>query len=209
MTQEAVGILDLDMGNLRSVANAVYQHGYDYVWVREPEQVREVPRLIMPGVGSFPTAMGRMIERHLTGAVREFAASGRPLMGLCLGMQLLATSGTEGEATPGLGLIPGRVERLDSSRSVAVPHIGWNSMEVHREHPVLSQIRTGVDFYFVHSYHLTPVREADVIGTSNCGQVFVAGVGSANVVGFQFHPEKSQKNGLQLIDNFCQWDGQC
>lgn len=209
MTNTRIGVLNLGMGNLRSVSNAVYQLGHDPVVVETPESLEDLSHLIIPGVGSFHTAMRRMSERGLHRAVEAFAASGRPILGLCLGMQLLAGFGEEGEATVGLGLVDGRVTRLRTELVPAIPHVGWNSMELSRDHPVAAGIRSGVDFYFVHSYHFEPAAREDVLGTTEYGEQLVAAVARGNVLGFQFHPEKSQKNGLQLIDNFCLWDGRC
>lgn len=209
MSHPRVGILNIEMGNLRSVSNAVYSLGYDPELIDTPEGVDEVSHLIIPGVGAFHTAMRRMRDRGLFEPVRDYAATGRPLLGLCLGMQLLASSGEEGDPTPGLDLVPGHVERLRADLVPAIPHVGWNSMELQREHPVVRGVRSGVDFYFVHSFRFAPDSAGDVLGSTEYGQTFAAGVARGNVVGFQFHPEKSQANGLRLIDNFCAWDGRC
>lgn len=209
MTPPRIGILNLEMGNLRSVSNAVYSLGWDPELVEAREALDDLTHLVIPGVGAFHTAMRRMEEKGLREPVRAYAASGRPLLGLCLGMQLLASSGEEGDPTLGLDLVPGHVERLRADLVPAIPHVGWNSMELQREHPVLRGVRSGVDFYFVHSYRFAPDSPDDVVGSTEYGQVFASGVGRGNVVGFQFHPEKSQANGLKLIDNFCAWDGRC
>jgi glutamine amidotransferase len=124
-------------------------------------------------------------------------------------MQLLAGEGEEGGRSQGLELVPGRVERLDAEQVPAIPHVGWNSMELSAPHPVTEGVRSGADFYFVHSYHVRADNEGDVLGVTECGQRFASGLARGNVVGFQFHPEKSQLNGLKLIDNFCLWDGRC
>lgn len=209
MSHPRVGILNLETGNLRSVSNAVYSLGYDPEIVDTPEAVDEVSHLIIPGVGAFHTAMRRMHDKGLFEPVREYAAAGRPILGLCLGMQLLASTGEEGDPTPGLDLVPGHVERFRAELVPAIPHVGWNSMELQHDHPVVRGVRSGVDFYFVHSFHFAPDSPADVLGSTEYGQTFAAGVARGNVVGFQFHPEKSQANGLKLIDNFCAWDGRC
>jgi glutamine amidotransferase len=209
MTDIRIGILNLEMGNLRSVSNAVFSLGWDPELIDAPEALDDVSHLIIPGVGAFHTAMRRMDHKGLREPVRDFAASGRPLLGLCLGMQLLATTGEEGDPAPGLDLIPGHVERLRADLVPAVPHVGWNSMELRNRHPVTEGVRSGVDFYFVHSYRFAPDTDHDVLGATDCGQTFASGVARRNVAGFQFHPEKSQANGLRLIDNFCTWDGRC
>lgn len=209
MIDSRVGILNLDMGNLRSVSNAVYSLGFDPHFVSLPAEVDDLTHLIMPGVGSFHTAMRRMRSHGLADAVRGFAHSGRPLLGLCLGMQLLATTGVEGEVTEGLDLIPGQVTKFDEQSVAAIPHVGWNAVEFIAKHPVLDGVRTGVDFYFVHSFYVSVDNADTVLGTTNCGQRFPSAVGRGNVIGFQFHPEKSQINGLRLLQNFCGWNGRC
>lgn len=209
MIEARIGIVDLAMGNLRSVSNALHYLGFDSCWVEEPEGLDGLTHLIIPGVGSYDVAMRRMEERDLIGPIRAFAEAGRPLLGLCLGMQLLSTTGEEGEATSGLGLIPGSVERLRPAMVPMIPHVGWNSIRLEREHPLLDRIESGVDFYFVHSFHFIVRSPEFTLTTTEYGQLFVSGVARDNVVGFQFHPEKSQKNGLEILDNFCQWDGSC
>jgi glutamine amidotransferase len=203
-----IGIIDCDLGNLRSVANALDSLGQDVRVLREPA-CDDLTHLILPGVGSYFHAAGQLRERGFTEAIRAFAASGRPLLGICLGMQLLSTSGEEGGAGQGLGLVPGRVVRFDSDRVPTIPHVGWNGVAFARSHPVLRKVKTGVDFYFVHSYHLVPDQAEHVLGRTEYGAPFTSVVAKDNVLGFQFHPEKSQANGLRLLENFCDWDGTC
>ncbi len=209
MNGAMIGIANLEIGNLRSVSNAVDSFGYDHCLVDSASQLDDLTHLILPGVGSFHTAMRRVHDSGLFEPLRSFAASGRPLLGVCLGMQLLGSCGDEGEDTTGLELIPGVVRRLDETQAESVPHIGWNSVDFRVDHPMLSGVRTGVDFYFVHSYHLSPKSAADVVALTDCGESFVSVAASGNVVGLQFHPEKSQANGLRMLDNFCGWDGSC
>jgi glutamine amidotransferase len=211
VTDSRVGIVDLEMGNLRSVSNAIDHLGYDAALVTGPGELASLTHLVLPGVGSFHTAMRRMHQRDLVKATRQFAASGRPVLGLCLGMQILADWGDEGERTEGLGLVPGEVRRLDEKRVTggAVPHVGWNAVEWVGTHPVLRGIRSGADFYFVHSYYVASNDPATVLGTTEYGERFPSVMGRDNVLGFQFHPEKSQANGLRLIEAFCGWDGRC
>ena len=208
MTAE-IGILNLGMGNLRSVENAIYSLGHDPRLIAAPAELDDLSHLIIPGVGAFAAAMNRMADAGLTDAVRAFGASGRPVLGLCLGMQLLATQGDEGGETPGLGLVPGTVKRLDPALVPLIPHVGWNSVEVARPHPIFKGVKTGVDFYFVHSYIVATDHPDAVLGTTDCGERFASVIGRANAVGIQYHPEKSQANGLQMLDNFCRWNGAC
>lgn len=202
-----IGILDMDMGNLRSVANAVYQLGFDPEVVTQPAGLDGVSHLIIPGVGQFATAMRHIQALELYEPVRAFAASGRPVLGICLGMQLLAGTGSEGGEHAGLGLVPGQVRRL--SDGLRIPHVGWNRAILCRSHPVLGGLKPDRDFYFVHSYAYCCDDAADVVAETDYGSRFASIVGRGNVIGFQFHPEKSQVNGLRLIENFCNWDGQC
>lgn len=209
MSDRAVGILNLEIGNLRSVSNAIYSLGYDPVLIEDAKAFDTVNRLVIPGVGAFHTAARRLAANGLQDAVRQFADTGKPVLGLCLGMQLLADFGEEGHGSMGMGLIPGIVERLDEQRVPAVPHVGWNSVEWLRDHPVLDKVKTGVDFYFVHSYRYAAQNPDDVTGVTTYGDSFPSVIGRKNVLGFQFHPEKSQANGLRLLENFCAWDGRC
>lgn len=204
---EVVGIINYGMGNLRSVSNAFEHIGFDTRYVETSDQVSEVSHLVVPGVGAFHTAMGRLVDLGLDQAIREFAASGRPVLGLCLGMQLLGSAGTEGSGSEGLGLIPGTIRRLPAGRPI--PHVGWNSMSTEKSHPILERVKSGRDFYFVHSFWFDPADESDVLGRTDYGSAFPCAVARDNVVGFQFHPEKSQVNGLQILENFGDWDGTC
>lgn len=204
-----IGILDLDIGNLRSVANAVAEGGFDPLTVAGADGLDRATHMIVPGVGHFGAAMARLRERGLVGPLRAFAASGRPLMGLCLGMQLLAALGTEGGETEGLGLVPGAVRRLPDAPGLPVPHVGWNAVSARRAHPVLDGLKPDRDFYFVHSYAFEVEDERDLVAVTDYGRPVAAVVGRGNVVGCQFHPEKSQVNGLRIVENFCRWDGTC
>jgi glutamine amidotransferase len=203
-----IGIVDVGIGNIRSVANGVYQLGYDYTLIEDPRQFDSVSHLIIPGVGCYRTAMEQLAEGGFDNKIREFAADGRPVLGICLGMQLLSVKGDEGGDTTGLSLIEGSVSRLNGTGQIRLPHVGWNRVTfVRKDHPVLRNIKDGVDFYFVHTYHFLCNNVGDVLGVSEYGQRFCSVVGKDNVIGFQFHPEKSQNNGLQLLENFCKWDG--
>jgi glutamine amidotransferase len=207
VTEPEIGILNLDLGNLRSVSNAIYSLGYDPRLVETPQELDGLSHLVIPGVGAFHTAMQHFESSGLLEPVRAFQRSGRPVLGLCLGMQMLAAVGEEGEETEGLGFIPGRVTRLDETLAPSVPHVGWNSVEWRRPHPVTEGVRSGVDFYFVHSYQVRLDTEADLLGATEFGMPIASVVARRNVIGFQFHPEKSQASGLRLIENFCGWDG--
>ncbi len=195
------------MGNLRSAYNAVYENGFDPIFVDSDSNFDDLSHLIVPGVGNFRAVMGHLEEAGLVDRIRGFAATGRPLLGICAGMQLLAEWGTESGDTPGLGLVHGRVERLPEGK--VLPHVGWSSVKFRFDHPVLDGIKPGRDFYFVHSYALQTDHDEEFLGETEYGAPFASIVARDNVVGFQFHPEKSQANGLKLIENFCLWDGHC
>jgi glutamine amidotransferase len=203
-----VGIINADIGNLRSVTNAVDALGFEHILVDSAGQLGSLSHLILPGVGSYHEAMKHIERLRLRDGIVDFAASGRPLLGICLGMQLLSEVGEEVERTSGLGLLPGTVRHLPVVPGVRIPHVGWNSVTFSSSHPVLSDVKSGADFYFVHSYHFECPASA-VLGTTEYGLSFCSIIGQGNVVGFQFHPEKSQVNGLKLLENFCGWDGRC
>lgn len=202
-----IGILDIDMGNLRSVSKAVYNLGFDFVLVEGPDQLDLATHLIVPGVGSYRTAMQHIHARNLRPGIRAFAESGRPVAGICLGMQILSSSGEEGGEGEGLGLIPGHVERLRPEGDLALPHVGWNTTTFKGDHPVFKNVKSGLDFYYVHTYHFRCEDPVDVRAVTEYGQEVTSIVGRENVIGFQFHPEKSQANGLRLLENFCKWSG--
>jgi imidazole glycerol-phosphate synthase subunit HisH len=205
-----IGVVDLNMGNLRSVVNAISQCGFDPSVVSDPAGLEGVSHVVLPGVGSYAIAMANMSLRSLLGPLRAFAATGRPLLGICLGMQLLSTLGEEGGQTEGLSLIRGSVVRFDPRLVPAIPHVGWNVARRLRPHPLFRQVRENVDFYYVHSYHFVCDTDADRLAVTDYGErEYTSIVARANVVGVQFHPEKSQASGLRVLENFCAWDGKC
>jgi imidazole glycerol-phosphate synthase subunit HisH len=202
-----IGILDLSIGNLKSVYNSVYICGYDVKIIKNINELDDITHLIIPGVGSFCVAMRHLVDSGILKPLEDYVLSKRPVLGICLGMQILATIGDEGAInTPGLNIIPGEIKKFDLCK-LPVPHVGWNTLHTIKKHPVLEGIKDQRDFYFVHSYYFSCLKEEYVLGTTNYGQEFSAVVGCQNILGFQFHPEKSQKNGLLLLENFCKWDG--
>lgn len=199
-----IGIVDYKMGNLASVMNAFHLLGEDAVIESDPHKLQTYERIILPGVGAFGDAMEHLKERGMDEAVREYAASGRYLLGICLGMQLLFDSSEEFGLTEGLGLIRGRVVAFDSSRfhtPLKVPHMGWNRMFT-TEHPLFDGLDEAHYLYFVHSYHALCENSADTVGESVYGYRFTSAVAHDNVMGIQPHPEKSHKNGLTILQNF-------
>ncbi|MBT6312215.1 MAG: imidazole glycerol phosphate synthase subunit HisH [Alphaproteobacteria bacterium] len=199
----AVTIIDSGLSNIDSVARALEYCGADVVITRDPETVRTAGRLLLPGVGAFPVAMERLNALGLSDAIRDAVVRAeRPILGICLGMQLLADTGHENETTLGLGLIKGDVRRLEKATpEERIPHMGWNTVEDQGGCPLLQDVPSGSDFYFVHSYYFAAVEEAVLATTPSYGGV-PAIVGQGQVFGAQFHPEKSQTNGFQLLKNF-------
>lgn len=199
-----VAIVDYGMGNLDSVARAVEECGGDPLVTDQRVDLQRVNYIILPGVGAFATGMRNIRERGLDETLGEqVLCKGIPFLGLCLGMQLLATKGWEVEETLGLGWVNGEVKRLKpDSPDVRIPHMGWNQVIFTQASRLFDGIPAGKDFYFVHSYHLSCRDERDVIGrTPYCGG-FVSAVGRDHIFGVQFHPEKSQHLGFQMIRNF-------
>ena len=205
----SIGIIDIGLCNLRSVEKAVWSLGHDVSCVREAHELDDVSHCILPGVGHFRTAMELLRDRGFESGLNKFAASGRPLLGICLGMQLLASKGEEGGLTSGLDLIAGRVRLLAPAGGLRVPHVGWNTVEVAKAHPLFAGIKPNRDFYFVHSYHFDARSPDSVLCETVYGTRFTSGVVLGNVAGVQFHPEKSQKNGVRLLENFCAWEPPC
>ncbi len=193
------------MGNLRSVQGALGYLGFESQLVSTPEEILQSETLILPGVGSFAAAMGNIRRLELENPLNEMVLGrGVPVLGICLGMQLLAEVGEEDGPTRGLGWIRGRVERFKlNDPALKVPHIGFNTATfVPLESSVFAGLGHHADFYFVHSYHLICDRERDVRAWVDYGGPFVAAVERDNIFGTQFHPEKSQSNGLKLLKNF-------
>ncbi|KFN39460.1 MAG: glutamine amidotransferase [Sulfuricurvum sp. MLSB] len=199
-----IAIVDYNMGNLASVKNAFDLLGEKVVVESDPDKLSSYDKVILPGVGAFGDAMEHLRSRGMDQAVKEYAQSGKYLLGICLGMQLLFDSSEEFGVTEGLGLIPGRVVAFDTSRfhtPLKVPHMGWNRMFT-KAHPLFEGLDEAHYLYFVHSYHALCSSEADSIGESVYGYRFTSAVAHANVMGIQPHPEKSHQNGLSILKNF-------
>lgn len=198
-----IGILDYGMGNVRSVLNAFDRIGAPARLIAEPADVLSADRVVIPGVGAFGDAMVALQDRGLSQAVRDFAAGERPILGLCLGMQLLASRSTEFGEHEGLDLIPGEVERLETDPRLRIPHVGWNDLRVTGdEDPVLAELGPDPTFYFVHSFEFRPDDPSVVTAVTDYGRPVTACVNSGKVFGVQFHPEKSAEDGLSLLRNF-------
>lgn len=197
----SVSVIDYGLGNLGSVANMFKRIGTDVRLISTPEAVAESDRVLLPGVGSFDHGMARLTQTGLADALREFGATGKPLMGICLGMQLLLDASEEGESA-GLGLIPGDTRRFASTPGLRVPHMGWNSIRAERADPLIAGVETGSRFYFVHSYQVVPQRPEDTVAVTNYGGEFTSIMRAGSIMGAQFHPEKSHAFGMTLLRNF-------
>lgn len=199
-----VGLIDYGAGNFTSVMNALQHLHADVMRITDPVELRNVTHLILPGVGAFAAAMRNLDRLHLSDALRELLTNDeKPFLGICVGMQILATLGMEFEECPGLGLIPGVVDRIPAEEAgLRLPHIGWNELSLSRSSPLFDGMTASPIFYFVHSYHLQADSDADVLATCDYGTDFIAAVQRNRVFGVQFHPEKSQHDGLRLLQNF-------
>jgi len=196
-----IAIIDYGMGNLRSVQKGFEHAGVaDVVVTGDPAAVASADGIVLPGVGAFRDAAATLRDSGLRDVMLERTAEGVPFLGICLGMQLLATTGLEDGEWAGLGLVPGVCERLPGG--VKVPHIGWNTVAYPRETRLFAGIPEDTAFYFVHSYHLRLVDPSWVIGTTRYGIEFAAAVGRGDMYAVQFHPEKSSAAGLRLLGNF-------
>ncbi len=198
-----VAIVDYDMGNRRSVEKALEHVGADAKITRDHGELSRADAIVLPGVGAFPTGMANLHAYGLDALLRERAAHGTPLLGICLGMQLLFDSSTElGEITPGLGLVAGAVRMIETG-GLRVPHIGWSEVRIERESPLTGGLPTGgAPFYHVHSFVAQPSDPEDVVGTAEYGERFATIIGHGSVHGTQFHPEKSSRDGLALLTGF-------
>ena len=207
----SIAIIDYRAGNLTSVRLSLSTLGAVGEITSDPEAILKADRVIFPGVGAAGAAMGHLNDLGLADVLREYVASGRPFLGICLGTQIIFDHSDEDGGVDGVGLFKGNVTmfRPDNPRD-KVPHMGWNSVSFKREHPIFAGIEEGSEFYFVHSYYPVPDQEEDIVAQSDyAGVTFTAAVARANAAATQFHPEKSGKVGLKLLENFLNWDGSC
>jgi glutamine amidotransferase len=213
---ETVAIIDYGSGNLRSAAKAFERMsretgtGAAIIVTADAEAVRRADRIVLPGVGAFADCRAGLdaVPGMVEALEERVIADGVPFLGICVGMQLMASEGREKTVTKGLGWIPGAVVRIEPEGNLKVPHMGWNTLSSYRAHPLLAGIPDGpqgLHAYFVHSYHLAVGDKAMLIATADYGQEVTAIVGRDNMLGTQFHPEKSQALGLALIGNFLSW----
>ena len=199
-----IALIDYGAGNFTSVRNALGFLGLPYIEAREPRQLDDATHLILPGVGAFAAAMRKIETRQFVSALeRHVLGQGKPFLGICVGMQVLATLGLEFGECRGLGLVPGVVANIPAeTHGLRLPHIGWNEVTLRGRCPLFTGMGKAPIFYFVHSYQLVPDNPDVCVGTCTYGGEVVAAVQDRNIFGVQFHPEKSQRDGLQLLRNF-------
>jgi len=200
----AIAILDYGMANLRSVQKAFARQGHTAEIISQPEQIDHCDKLVLPGVGAFKDAIGTLRKLGHDQAILRLIQRGKPLLGICLGLQMLFDIGYEDGQHRGLGVLAGKCVRfdVDTRLGLKVPHMGWNQLTIIRPSPILRDLPAGCNVYFVHGYHVVPTDAAVIATTTDYGQPFVSSVWRDNVMATQFHPEKSQKIGLKILDNF-------
>lgn len=200
-----ITIVDYKAGNLTSVKRALDHLGIENQISANPDVVRNAERIIFPGVGAAGAAMDVLKERALDSALKDSFRNGTPILGICIGCQIILTHSEEGN-TQGLDLMPGMCSRFQpEDEALKVPHMGWNAVNVVQLHPILSHLRPGDEFYFVHSYYPQPDDQSQVYATCEYGETFPVAIGVENLFAVQFHAEKSGPVGLQLLSNFSEW----
>ncbi len=199
-----IAIIDYQMGNLRSVQKGFERVGHAAEIVDDPEKLAQADKLVLPGVGAFGDAIAELRRRNLVEPIREAINAGKPFLGICLGLQLLFDVGHEGKRHEGLGILRGEVRRFELPKEYKVPHMGWNGCQIRRPAPILKGIPEGAHVYFVHSYYVAPVDPSIVAIETDYGGPFCAMIWRDNLFATQFHPEKSQDQGLRMLQNFAE-----
>ena len=197
-----IKIVDYGMGNLRSVQKAFEKLGAAAEIVTSPTQIADADKLILPGVGAFRDAIHQLKSHGFVEPICDFVASGKPFLGICLGLQLLFDVSYEDGEWEGLGIVPGKVIRFEDQPELKIPHMGWNSLDIVRPTPLLNGIASGSHVYFVHSYYVVPDDESVIVTQTEHGTRFTSAIARGNLVATQFHPEKSQAIGMRLLQNF-------
>ncbi|QDU30959.1 Imidazole glycerol phosphate synthase subunit HisH 1 [Anatilimnocola aggregata] len=199
-----VAIIDYQMGNLRSVQKGFERVGWHAEIVSDPRQIGPTDKLVLPGVGAFGDAIAELRRRDFVPVIQEAIAAGRPFLGICLGLQMLFDVGYEHGEHEGLGILRGKVLKFDLPHEFKVPHMGWNKGHIVRQAPILKDTAQDTHFYFVHSYYVVPEDPSVVAIETDYGHPFCAAVWRDNLFATQFHPEKSQADGLKLLKNFAE-----
>ena len=202
-----LAIIDYGAGNIGSVQRACAETGIKSVITADPKELKNAERIIFPGVGAAPTAMENLTRAGLDATIKEAFTAGIPILGICLGAQVVLDSSEEGD-TACLGIIPGKTVRFKlQEKSLKIPHIGWNNVKITQPHPLLEGIEKEDEFYFVHSYYPQPAKKENIFAVADYGGDFCCAVGTKNYFAVQFHPEKSGRLGLQMLQRFAKWDG--
>jgi glutamine amidotransferase len=199
-----LAIIDYQMGNLRSVQKGFEKMGHAAAITADPAVIAQADKLVLPGVGAFADAIAELRRRDLVEPIRDAIQSGKPFLGICLGLQMLFDVGYEDGEHEGLGILPGEVRRFDVPPEYKVPHMGWNRVHLKRRPPIFAGVEDNAHFYFVHSYYVAPLDDAVVSGIASYPNPFCAMVWRDNLFATQFHPEKSQAVGLQVLKNFAE-----
>ncbi len=199
-----IAIIDYGMGNLRSVQKGFERVGHTAIITNDPDQIARAEKIVLPGVGAFEDAIAELRRRELVGPILSAIDSGRPFLGICLGLQLLFDVSYENGRHEGLGVLRGEVVRFELPREYSVPHMGWNQLRIVRRAPALADVRDGDHVYFVHSYYVVPTDANVIAAETDYGVPFCAAVWRDNVFATQFHPEKSQAIGLAMLKNFAE-----
>ena len=197
-------IIDYQMGNLRSVQKAFERVGHEAVVTSDPTAIASASHVVLPGVGAFADALAELKRRKLVAPIRAVIDANRPFLGICLGLQLLFDTSYEDGEHRGFGIIPGQVRRFELPAGFKVPHMGWNQVSLPRDSPIFAGIEDESYFYFVHSYYVVPDDKSVVAGMATYSEPFCAMIRKKNLFATQFHPEKSQQNGLQVLKNFAE-----
>lgn len=197
-----IGIIDYDAGNIKSVEKALQWLGEEAIVSRDPKVLLQVDKVILPGVGAFGEAMEKLHKYGLVDVIQEIVEKKTPLLGICLGLQLLFERSDEAVGVKGLGLLPGEILRIPEKEGIKIPHIGWNDLEVSFKSRLFQDVPTNSYVYFVHSYYLQAANRSDVVATTNYSTRIDAAVEHENIFACQFHPEKSGEVGLHILKNF-------
>ena len=206
-----IAIINYNAGNITSVARALQNIGHDFVITDEAKKLEVASHVIFPGVGAAGEAMAYLREKNLDAWLKNYIKTGKPLLGICLGTQIILDYSEENE-TDCIGLVAGSTKRFpdkltSGGQALKVPHMGWNSVTFRRSHPVFQNISPDAEFYFVHSYYPAPSDDSAILGITDYGMKFCSVLAKENLVAMQFHPEKSGRPGLQILRNFCAWRG--
>lgn len=199
-----IAIVDYQMGNLRSVQKGFERVGHAAAITSDPATIAHASKVVLPGVGAIADAIAELRRRELVEPIRDAIAADKPFLGICLGLQLLFDTSYEDGTHQGLGIIPGEVRRFDLPAEYKVPHMGWNEVELRHRPPIFEGIEDRSHFYFVHSYFVAPSDPNVVAGEASYGEPFCAMIWQKNLFATQFHPEKSQQNGLRVLKNFAE-----